>query len=766
MKGMLTLLAGWKSNPESTGTFRTLRGPIQLAGLVAILAICAPPSAAAQGIKSLLESVGGSGAKAQSAPIPAQVAWANEQIEAAKAEEANEPALVERIKASGLAEARLEDFRAATREVQRHYRSAITIMEEFASMDSASESPTIAPPKSEEEAVAMRDDLRHTEFDRESALGERELIERLVSQNEALETNAERAARQFHEEAATAENPEIKARAQLRLELSSLQSRAAAAAAFFGKWKLAQQEIVLQKTTARQDALRTALRTGGFDRQLDPRRAELQLAKLTEEETALDKATEALKKNYSRFADAAAALREKATTPVEKGRAAAADGLAETAQRLLSALQAQGFLIADEKAHWNGVHALATGEDAGELRSTMAQAEEIIARQNDLRPSVDRRLAEARDSLLLVQRNLQEGVKDPITKETMEETVAYAQRRLETLGNLMAKSRQIVTTEEEFLAEVRTTLGKESTARRVTRTWEHVTSTIHRIWSFEIFPGEGIHITIGKVVLALGGLVLAFLLAGWLARWTSHTATRRFQLVEEQKSLLERSVFIPLTAILALTVLHWLSIPLTVFAFLGGALAIGIGFGAQNLVNNFISGVILLLERQIRVGDIIEVAGSTGKVMHLGSRCSRIRKFDGVELLVPNSSFLEKEVTNWTLADPQHRFDFVIGVAYGSPVDKVISLLLSAIERQPEVLRNPEPGVYFEAFGDSSLNFRVYYWLELGGSLNALQVGSELRTRIDRDFRAADIEIPFPQRDLRVRGVLPVSIEQTNPTEK
>ena len=262
------------------------------------------------------------------------------------------------------------------------------------------------------------------------------------------------------------------------------------------------------------------------------------------------------------------------------------------------------------------------------------------------------------------------------------------------------------------------------------------------------------------------GLLIALLTAGWFSRWTSRTATQRFQMAEDQKVLLEKSVFLPVAAILVLTVLYWLNIPLTVFAFLGGALAIGIGFGAQNLMNNFISGLILLLERQIKVGDIIEVAGSTGKVTHLGSRCSRIRKFDGVELLVPNSAFLEKEVTNWTLADPHHRFDFPIGVAYGSPVEKVMSLLNSALERQAEILREPAPGVFFEAFGDSALCFRVYYWLELSGTTDSRQVGSELRCRIERDFRAAGVEMPFPQRDFHLRSStpIPVRLEKTEPT--
>lgn len=281
--------------------------------------------------------------------------------------------------------------------------------------------------------------------------------------------------------------------------------------------------------------------------------------------------------------------------------------------------------------------------------------------------------------------------------------------------------------------------------------WEQIGSTIQKIWQYEVLDMTGGHLTTGKILLGVLGILLSLLIAGIVSRWASGTATRRFLMPANQRLLLEKIVYFPAVALLVLTVLYWLSIPLTVFAFLGGALAIGLGFGAQTLINNFISGLILLLERQIKVGDIIEVGGSTGTVTHLGSRCSRIRKFDGVEVLVPNSSFLEKEVVNWTLNDPLHRYDFSIGVAYGSPVDQVMTILMNAVARQPEVLPDPAPGVFFEAFGDSSLVFRIYYWLEIGGSVDSRKVGSNIRTAIDQDLRAAGVEIPFPQRDWNLK---------------
>ena len=163
--------------------------------------------------------------------------------------------------------------------------------------------------------------------------------------------------------------------------------------------------------------------------------------------------------------------------------------------------------------------------------------------------------------------------------------------------------------------------------------------------------------------------------------------------------------------LVVLATLNWLRIPLTAFAFLGGAIAIGVGFGAQTQMNNFISGLILLAEQRIKVGDLIDVDGHLGRVVNLGTRCSRVRKFDGVDVLVPNSYLLEKNVVNWTLSDSHHRYDFVVGVAYGTPTELVMSTLTSALEAQSDVLKEPAAVVAFEAFGDNALTFHIYLTL-------------------------------------------------------
>jgi potassium efflux system protein len=294
--------------------------------------------------------------------------------------------------------------------------------------------------------------------------------------------------------------------------------------------------------------------------------------------------------------------------------------------------------------------------------------------------------------------------------------------------------------------------------------FERVRSFLAAIWNHQFTLTENIQVSVGRIVIALIGLAIALTIARTLARVAGHGIRRRFTLAVEHAEALEKGVFYLLATLFVLTILNWLSIPLTVFAFLGGAIAIGIGFGTQALMNNFISGLILLLERGIRVGDLISVDGNLGRVTKLGSRCSQIRQSDGVEVLVPNSMFLEKNVVNWTLTDPQHRYDFTIGFAYGTNTVSVAEVLKRALTEHGEVLRDPAPAVYFEAFGENALIFHVYYWISLDRS-NPLQIGSEIRLRMDALCREAGLVIALPQRDLRFRTAEPIPVRLENPPQ-
>jgi small-conductance mechanosensitive channel len=194
-----------------------------------------------------------------------------------------------------------------------------------------------------------------------------------------------------------------------------------------------------------------------------------------------------------------------------------------------------------------------------------------------------------------------------------------------------------------------------------------------------------------------------------------------------------------------------LGVDLTKLTLLVSALGVGIGFGLQTIVNNFVCGLILLLERPLRVGDTIELGGQMVKIASIGLRSTTVRTADQAEVIVPNTDLITNRVTNWTLTNRQARSLIPVGVAYGSDIALVMQTLRECALAHPQVLQSPEPQVLLRHFGDSALDFELYVWV---ADLDTrAHVVSDLHQDIARRFRQAGIEIPFPQRDLHVRSV-------------
>jgi small-conductance mechanosensitive channel len=202
--------------------------------------------------------------------------------------------------------------------------------------------------------------------------------------------------------------------------------------------------------------------------------------------------------------------------------------------------------------------------------------------------------------------------------------------------------------------------------------------------------------------------------------------------------------------LIVLFALRVVNIPLTLFTFLGGAVAIGVGFGAQNLINNFISGFIVMAEQPIKIGDLIEIEETFAMVEEIGARCTRIRTSGNVQILVPNSSFLEKNIINWTLSDKEVRAQVTVGVIYGSPVREVERIMLGIADEHKRVRKAPKPFVLFNDFGDNALIFDLYFWINMNRIMDRRIIESEIRFRIDELFRDAGIVIAFPQRDVHL----------------
>ncbi|MBF0449764.1 MAG: mechanosensitive ion channel [Candidatus Magnetomorum sp.] len=178
-----------------------------------------------------------------------------------------------------------------------------------------------------------------------------------------------------------------------------------------------------------------------------------------------------------------------------------------------------------------------------------------------------------------------------------------------------------------------------------------------------------------------------------------------------------------------------------------GALGIGLGFGLQNIFNNFISGLILLFERPIQVGDWVEINGTWGSVQKINVRSTIVQSVDNAALIIPNSEFISNRLINWSFKDPKIRRALDIGVAYGSDIKKVKEILLDIADKHPRVYRIPAPEVVFSDFGDSALLFQLRIWVHVDFSISTR---TDIRFEIDRRFRENNITIPFPQRDVHI----------------
>jgi small-conductance mechanosensitive channel len=269
-------------------------------------------------------------------------------------------------------------------------------------------------------------------------------------------------------------------------------------------------------------------------------------------------------------------------------------------------------------------------------------------------------------------------------------------------------------------------------------------------------------LTVGAFSISLGD-VLAFFLAVWLA--TQISRFLRFVLEEDvfPKTTVPRgtqSAFSSLIhyTLITLGLLAGLAasgIEMTRITVILGALGVGIGFGLQNIVNNFISGLILIFERPVQVGDTVEFNEILGRVRRIGIRSSTVRTYRGAEMIVPNADLVSNMVTNWTLSDQLRRIDVPVGVKYGTDPEKVIEVLHEAAMKVDRVMQEPEPQVLFDGFGDSSLNFLVRVWISSFDE--GVRMKSAVAVAVNAALREADMEIPFPQRDLHLRSVDPAA---------
>lgn len=263
---------------------------------------------------------------------------------------------------------------------------------------------------------------------------------------------------------------------------------------------------------------------------------------------------------------------------------------------------------------------------------------------------------------------------------------------------------------------------------------------------------------LGKAEFTLGGIVgvVSIVVVGYLLVKSFSSLLRavlvaRFPIQRGLPYAISKVTYYCLMLLVFAAAVARAGVDLNKFTVITGALGIGIGFGLQNIVNNFASGLILLFERPIRVGDIVEVNNLSGTVKRIGARSSTLATAQGAEVILPNNNLIANQVINWTLTSPWRRVEIPVGVAYGSDPEGVLRLLVAAAASHPEVLPYPSPAAFFLGFGDSALNFELRFWAQ--GQDTWFQVKSDVSIAVSQALREANIEVPFPQRDLHLRSM-------------
>jgi len=277
---------------------------------------------------------------------------------------------------------------------------------------------------------------------------------------------------------------------------------------------------------------------------------------------------------------------------------------------------------------------------------------------------------------------------------------------------------------------------------------------IHKYLNLTIFTLNQTPVTIGSLLTFILLLSIVIFMANMVGYFLRKKLLPRFNVDEGTVYNLERMTKYIIILVGSIICFQFVGIDLSGLTVILGLFSVGIGFGLQNITSNFVAGLILLIERPIKVGDRVTIGDTLGNIMHINMRSTTINSVDNVSIIVPNSEFVSGKVTNWSYGDKKVRINIDVGVSYDSDLDLVLRCLKEVAMENSEVLKHPEPLVHFVEFGDSSWNFKLRCWVPDPNKF--WHVVSLLHCDIVRKFKANNIEIPFPQRDLHLRSSVPI----------
>jgi hypothetical protein len=463
---------------------------------------------------------------------------------------------------------------------------------------------------------------------------------------------------------------------EARTELSKILLQYHEEVLLFSKAELSQQDTDLKRIRLELSEVESILEFSEEDRDRLLSDLEIKAEETISESREIDQKLERIEKQLPTLAiankDGSRLLFEK----IKEARSILQQSILSTVQLL----EIRKVWLAIQYRYFNGKI------DAAEFQGVRRELEQMLDRLEDTLAWKDRKFSLLVNQLVRVYAREGASVKDEV-KQLVEEISGLIGEQRETVRFLHWSI-------ERFLAQTRSRFGVREGVSRFT-------DMLFAFWNFELIVVDDNPITISKVVRSLLLFLLGLLATRYLTRRVLGKLLERFPLRSGVKVAIQSISFYVLLACFGLLALHLVHIPLTIFTLLGGAIAIGVGFGSQNIINNFISGLILLIEQPIRVGDIVEFSGERGTIQRIGARSTLMLTPENLEVVVPNSFLLENSVTNYTLGSNLVRRSILVGVAYGSPTRDVSKLLSKAVESHGKIHKKPAPDIFFpvSAFG-------------------------------------------------------------------
>jgi small-conductance mechanosensitive channel len=593
-------------------------------------------------------------------------------------------------------------------------------------------------------------------------------IDLLSAENKLTLADAEEKIRQFNEQLEGAKDPAAAASISRQRELERLRSQVAAATV---------GELDLERQVRREILAENRIRLDWFQRQLI-----IADASATFTQADLDKVTGQIDRErqqleteladaHSRRDTILRALETSRTvsnpdkTPVMANLEAqllTTDGMIRTLNLILETTNV-------ERTMWEMRFTAFGSRTAEDLRQSGSRLKNLTRRLDLWRDYQQQQLVVSPSQIELLETWIGNLPSDSPMLPLHRERLAALREADQLLLRLVRRIDRVERLGQRWAEGLRAAEGRLPFLDRAKNLFSGAGSFVERVWTFELFTAEDTitvegqeitgkrSITLGKIIKALLIVGVGYWITGLLVRLIEPILIRRLKIEANQAKLIYRWVRAFLIACLVVFSLVSVKIPLTVFAFAGGALAIGLGFGMQTMLKNLVSGLILLIERPFRVGDVLDIGGQRGPVTQIGLRASVLQLWDGTETLIPNSFLLENNVSNWTYSNQKVRFSITVGVVYGADIRRVIQLLGEVAERHGVVETFPAPQVLFTDFGESALNFELRFWVNVIKA-NAAQVGSELRQMIATAFAENGIAVAFPQRDLHLNATRPLPV--------